>query len=104
MKSTAYHPQTDGETERVNRELEMYLRIFCKRIPEDWDKHLPMAEFAYNGRPHSVTKQTPFYLMYGSEPTGFPTAFPKTNVPAVEERVAKLLKARDDARATHKLA
>jgi len=63
-----------------------------------------MAEFAYNGRPHSVTKQTPFYLMYGSEPTGFPTAFPKTNVPAVEERVAKLLKARDDARAAHELA
>jgi len=102
--STAYHPQTDGETERVNRELETYLRIFCKRIPEGWDKHLPMAEFAYNGRPHSVTKQTPFYLMYGSEPTGFPMAFPKTNVPAVEERVAKLLKARDDARAAHELA
>jgi len=102
--STAYHPQTDGETERVNRELETYLRVFCKRIPEDWDKHLPMAEFAYNGRPHSVTKQTPFYLMYGSEPTGFPTAFPKTNVPAVEERITKLLKARDDARAAHELA
>jgi transposase InsO family protein len=54
--STAYHPQTDGETERVNRELETYLRIFCKRIPEDWDKNLSIAEFAYNGRPHSVTK------------------------------------------------
>jgi len=49
-------------------------------------------------------KQTPFYLMYGSEPTGFPMVFPKTNVPAVEERVAKLLKARDDARAAHELA
>ena len=35
--STAYHPETDGETERVNREIETYIRIFCKRIPEDWD-------------------------------------------------------------------
>ena len=94
--STAYHPQTDGETERVNRELETYLRVFCKCIPEDWDKHLPMAEFTYNRRPHSVTKQTPFYLMYGSKPTGFPMAFPKTNVPAVEEQISRLLKARDD--------
>jgi len=63
-----------------------------------------MAEFAYNGRPHSVTKQTPFYLMYGSEPTGFPMAFPKTNVPAVEEWISRLLKARDDTRAAHELA
>jgi len=42
--------------------------------------------------------------MYGSEPTGFPTAFPKTNVPAVEEQISKLLKARDDAQAAHELA
>ena len=35
--STAYHPETDGETERVNREIETYIQIFCKRIPEDWD-------------------------------------------------------------------
>jgi len=47
--STTYHPETDGETERVNRELEVYLQIFCKRVPEDWDKHLPIAEFTYNG-------------------------------------------------------
>jgi len=47
--STAYHPETDGETEQVNRELKVYLQIFCKRIPEDWDKHLPITEFSYNG-------------------------------------------------------
>jgi len=46
---------------------------------------------------HSVMKQTPFFLMYGSEPTGFPTALPKMNVPAVETRISKLLKARDNA-------
>jgi len=102
--STAYHPETDGETERVNRELEVYLRIFCKRVPEDWDKHLPIAEFAYNGRPHSVTKRTLFYLMYGCEPTGVPPAFSKTNVPAAEQRLSQLLKIRDDAQAAHELA
>jgi len=102
--STAYHPQTDGETEQVNRELKTYLQVFWKHIPEDWDKYLPMAKFTYNGRPHSVTKQTPFYLMYGSEPIGLPVAFPKTNVPAVEEQISKLLKARDDTWAAHELA
>jgi hypothetical protein len=102
--STAYHPQTDGETERVNRELETYLRIFCKRIPEDWDKNLSIAEFAYNGRPHSVTKRTPFYLMLGYEPTSIPTAFQKTNVPVIERRLAELLVTRDDALAAHELA
>ena len=93
--STAYHPQTDGETERVNRELETYLRIFCKRNPEEWDKNLSIAEFAYNGRTHSVTKRTPFFLMLGYEPTGIPIAFPKSNVPTVERRLAELLKIRD---------
>ena len=102
--STAYHPQTDGETGQVNRELETYLRIFCKKNPEEWDKNLSIAEFSYNGRTHSVTKQTPFFLMLGYEPTGFPIAFPKSNVPTVERRLAELLKIRDDARAAHELA
>jgi len=70
--STTYHLETNGETEWVNRELEVYLWIFCKWVPEDWDKHLPITKFAYNGRPHSVTKWTPFYLMYGCEPTQVP--------------------------------
>jgi len=90
--------------EWVNRELEVYLWIFCKRIPEDWDKHLPIAKFSYNGWPHSVTKWTPFYLMHGCEPTGVPPTFSKTNVPAVEQRLSELLKARDDAWAAHELA
>ena len=102
--STAYHPQTDGETERVNRELETYLRIFCKKNPEEWDKNLSIAEFSYNGRTHSVTKQTPFFLMLGYEPTRIPIAFPKSNVPTVERRLAELLKIRGDARAAHELA
>ena len=43
--STAYHPQSDGQTERVNQELEQYLWIFCSKQQDNWDKLLPDAEF-----------------------------------------------------------
>ena len=46
--SSTYHPQTDGETERVNQEIETYLRIFCNNSPSDWADHIPMAEFVHN--------------------------------------------------------
>ena len=102
--STAYHPQTDGETEWVNQELETYLGIFCKKNPEEWDRNLSITEFSYNERTHSATKWTPFFLMLGYKPTGIPIAFPKSNVPMVERRLAELLKIRDNARAAHELA
>ena len=46
--STAYHPQADGETERVNQELRIYLRIFCSNNPETWKLYLSTVEFAHN--------------------------------------------------------
>ena len=70
--STAYHPQTDRETERVNQELETYLRLFTSNKPEEWSKLLPMAEFAHNSAIHSVTQRTPFSLMMGYEPRAYP--------------------------------
>jgi RNase H-like domain found in reverse transcriptase/Reverse transcriptase (RNA-dependent DNA polymerase)/Integrase zinc binding domain/Chromo (CHRromatin Organisation MOdifier) domain len=60
--STAYHPQTDGQTERQNQTLEAYLRIFCNDNQDDWARILPQAEFAYNNSVHSVTQATPFEL------------------------------------------
>ena len=48
--STAYHPQSDGQTERTNQELESYLRIFVGERQDNWARLLPMAEFAYNNR------------------------------------------------------
>jgi len=53
--STAYHPQTDGQTEHVNQELEQYLCIFMNERQDDWDEWLPMAKFAYNNHIHSST-------------------------------------------------
>ena len=83
--STAYHPQTDGETERVNQEVEVYLHIFCSNNHENWKHLLPTAEFAHNQRTHSVQKNSPFYLMMGYEPKSMPLPYAKTNVPELEQ-------------------
>ena len=66
--STAYHPETDGQTERVNQVLEQYLRMYVSYHQDDWDSWLPLAEFAYNNAEHSSTKQSPFFTNYGRHP------------------------------------
>jgi len=98
--STAYHPQTDGESERVNQELETYLRIFCQGQPSKWSDLLPMAEFSHNSATHSVTNQTPFSLMMGFEPRAYPT-IGKTFFPALDKRLELLDAARKEASAAH---
>src|SRR3979490_3501363 len=60
--TTAYHPQADGQTERVNQELEQYLRLFINERQDNWDNLLSMAEFQYNNHVHLATQQTPFML------------------------------------------
>lgn len=69
---TAYHPQTDGETERVNQEIETYLRIFCGNSPSKWADHIPMAEFIHNIQPRSSTGKSPFHLIMGYKPQALP--------------------------------
>src|SRR5580698_1439513 len=66
--STAYHPQTDGQTERMNQTLEQYLRIFIEFRQDDWKEWLSLAEFSYNDSKHAATQQTPFFLNYGQHP------------------------------------
>ena len=66
--STAYHPQTDGQTERVNQILEQYLRIYINYQQDDWVNLLPLAEFAYNNTSHSATSLTPFFANKGIHP------------------------------------
>ncbi|ESK80739.1 reverse transcriptase-rnase h-integrase [Moniliophthora roreri MCA 2997] len=90
LMSTAYHPQTDGETERVNQEVEIYLRFFCRKEQSKWSRHLHMAEFAHNNRTHSVTHHSPFFLTMGYHSRPLPTAFEKTDVPSVEKRLNEL--------------
>jgi hypothetical protein len=67
--STAYHPQTDGQTERANRTLEDMLRAFVNYRQDNWDSLLPAAEFACNNAPNASTQMTPFRLCYGRDPT-----------------------------------
>ncbi|GJP65689.1 hypothetical protein CLOP_g22557, partial [Closterium sp. NIES-67] len=66
--SSAYHPQTDGQTERLNQIVEQLLRAACKDEISKWDLHLPVLEFAYNNTTHGATGQTPFFLCYGRHP------------------------------------
>ena len=102
--STAYHPQTDGQTERVNQELEQYLRAFINYQQTNWASLLPIAEFTHNMRAHSATKSSPFELLYGYNPEF--TIHPRTseNVPAADYRVEELTKAREEAQAALEVA
>ena len=66
--STAYHPQTDGQTERANRTIEEMLRSFVHPFGDDWDERISELEFAYNNSDQKSTKHSPFYLMHGFHP------------------------------------
>ena len=101
--STAYHPQTDKETEHVNQEVETYLWIFCGSNPASWAQHITLAEFMHNHRPHSVTNQLPFFLIMGYEPRALPTIISDTSLPAVQNHLNSLLAMRKEALATHDL-
>ena len=66
--STADHPQSDGQTERVNQVLEDMLRAYVSKNQSNWEEYLPHLEFAYNSSKHSATGFSPFMLMYGFQP------------------------------------
>ncbi len=66
--SSAFHPQTDRQTERVNQVLEQYLRCFINYEQDNWASLLPFAEFAYNNAQHSTTSLSPFFANYGYHP------------------------------------
>jgi len=88
--STAFHPQTDGQTERANQELEQYLRMFVDYRQEQWPDWLGTAEFAYNNKVNSSTKVSPFMANNGRNPRiGFEMR-KKGKVLRAEEFVAKM--------------
>jgi len=65
---TAFHPQTNGQTERVNQELEQYLRMFINHRQEQWPDWLETAEFTYNNKVYLSTKMSPFKANYRQNP------------------------------------
>lgn len=73
--STAYHPQTDGQTERVNQTMETYLRIYCNQQQDNWVSLLPIAQIAYNNKLSEATGATPFFANHGRHPNLFTRSF-----------------------------
>lgn len=69
--SSAYHPQTDGQTERLNQCLETYLHCMVQACPTKWSQWLSQAEFWYNTTYHSALGKTPFEVLYGHPPCHF---------------------------------
>ncbi|CCO34727.1 Retrotransposable element Tf2 155 kDa protein type 3 [Rhizoctonia solani AG-1 IB] len=82
--SSAYHPQSDGQTERVNPTIEHFLRAYASVNQTDWVKWLPMTEFAYNNATHSATGRSPFMALYGWQPALTPSKV-ETNVPEAND-------------------
>jgi len=66
--STAYYPQMDGQTERINQELKQYLRVFIDHRQEQWPDWLGIAEFMYNNKIHTATKVSLFKVNYSQDP------------------------------------
>jgi transposase InsO family protein len=102
--TTAYHPQTDGATERVNQEIEAYLLIYCSAHPTEWKNSLSMLEFTHNNRWHANWTHTSFELMNGKAPVAIPRTFKNTKFPSVAERIKNLVTSRKEALAAHELA
>ena len=106
--TTAYHPQGDGQTERINQELEQYLQLFVNQRQDDWVGLLPFMEFQYNNHVHSATQQPPFFLDTGQAPhMGFEPGQRRSHLESVnefkecmegalEEAKAALAKSKDD--------
>jgi len=98
--TTAYHPQGDGQTERVNQELEQYLRLFVNQRQDDWVDLLPLAEFQYNNHVHSSTQHPPFLLQTGRLPRmGFEPNQPPSKVESVNEFTERMRTTLDEAKA-----
>ena len=90
--STAYHPQTDRTTERVNQEIEAYLSIYCTTHQEEWVTALSTLKFTHNNRRHTDQPKTPFELMFGDTPISIPLSFENTKFPLIEDKMKTLIK------------
>ncbi|KAL7277513.1 hypothetical protein ACG7TL_008434 [Trametes sanguinea] len=102
--STTYHPQTDGQTERVNQTLEQFLRCYVDYQKANWSKLLSAAEFAYNNAAHEGTKESPFFLEYGRHPRAGPTLRKEPTSTDLSDITWRRQEAQDQAKAALALA
>ena len=96
--SSAFHPQTDGLTERYNRVLEEYLRAYVSSTYDDWDEWLPLAQFAVNNSKQESLKATPFFLNYGRHPRTPAAITSNSDIPGAEEFASSMHKAITEAK------
>lgn len=83
--SSAYHPQSDGQTERVNQCLETFLRCFVHSCPGKWSKWLAVVEYWYNTSDHSALGRSPFEVLYGQNPRHFGLSVDNVEVPGLSD-------------------
>jgi hypothetical protein len=93
--STAFHPRTDGQTERMNAWVEQYLRGWTTGRQNNWAKMLPLAEYAHNSWKHDTTQHSPHELLFGTKPQVHVKFLP-TNVPASIDRITQLKEVRQE--------
>src|SRR5712672_3410425 len=96
--SMAYHPQTDGQSERTNQSLEQYLRLYCRTHQKDWAAWLPLAQYTQNSWPNASTKKTPYELILGFTPQAHQPDR-EASIPDINNRVSRIKEAREEARA-----
>jgi hypothetical protein len=98
--STAYHPQTDGQSERSNQWLEQYLRFWVNECQDDWAQYLPLAEFAHNNWPNKSTRESPFQVLMGYHPRADYSGTPST-IPRITTRHSTRRKTSCNGRNSH---
>lgn len=97
--STAYHPETDGQTERINQEVEQYLRIFVNYQQNNWADWLSLAEFSYNDKINKSTGHSPFMLNWGRNPQKGIEGKRESTVEAATDFVKRMEELRKEAEA-----
>lgn len=97
--TTAYHPQSNGQTERANQEVEQHLQLFANSRHDNWVTSLPTAEFVLNSRLHSAHHKAPFEIIYGYCPDFTVPVGPPTKFPALNTRLQQLHETRKEAEA-----
>ena len=95
--STVHHSQTDGQTERMNRDLQQYLQLFTAENQDKWTDWLPIAQFSYNTKKQASTKKSPFEITCSYVPRmGIEQRVSKT--PSADELANKMAKVLEETR------
>uniref|UniRef100_A0A3Q3F8X0 Integrase catalytic domain-containing protein n=1 Tax=Kryptolebias marmoratus TaxID=37003 RepID=A0A3Q3F8X0_KRYMA len=90
--SSGFHPQSNGQTERMNQEMESMLRCFTSSNPSDWSKFLPWVEYAHNSHVSAATGLSPFEISLGYQPPLFPADEEEVGVTSVQHHIRRCRK------------